>query len=287
MFRALFLRRPTPLANYWQFSRFLPIICHQFSAFPSIFAIQLKLDLIINDINSIIAKLGDKQRFSKKELLDVLRQLHPDKKETTLSWRIYDLKEKGIVSPVTRGFYTLTARKQSFLPVISAETKELYQRIRQELPYTEISIAHTGWFNEFMVHQVFRTYLVMEVEKEAMSAVFNKLSEQGKKVFLDPGREVFDFYISHTENPIIIKPLISESPFAEVDEIKIASLEKLLVDCVCDQETYSAQYQEVNTIFENALEKYAVNLGRLTRYARRRNKAKKIMALIHSNQQHD
>lgn len=229
-------------------------------------------------------ELADREHFSKTELQDVLEKLHPSKNKNTLRWEIHDLKAKGIIHHVTRGVYTFTGQKQPYLPDVPAEAKELYKSIRREFPYTELSTAHTGWFNEFMLHQAFRTYLVIEVEKEAATAVFNRLSEQGKKVFLDPGREIFDYYISHTENPIIVKPLISESPLTERDDIKIASLEKLLVDCICDLEIYGAQYQEANFIFENAVEKYAVNIGRLKRYARRRNKLEKITALLNINQ---
>jgi hypothetical protein len=243
--------------------------------------------LITKDINTITLELGNKGHFSQTQLQNLLGKLYPAKNKNTLRWKIHDLKDKGIIHHVTRGVYTLTAQKRSYLPEIPAEAKELYKSIRQELPYTELSMAYTEWFNEFMLHQAFRKYLVIEVEKEAAASVFNRLSEQGKKVFLDPGREIFDYYISHVENPIIVKPLISESPLVELDDIKIASLEKLLVDCICDTEVYSAQYQEADSIFENAMEKYAVNIGRLKRYARRRNKMKKIAAFININNQHD
>jgi hypothetical protein len=239
------------------------------------------------DIKTITLELGNKGRFSQTELKNVLEKLYPAKNKNTIRWKIHDLKEKGIIHHETRGVYTLTAQKRSYQPEIPAEAKELYKSIRQELPYTELSIAHTEWFNEFILHQAFRTYLVIEVEKDAAASVFNRLAEQGKKVFLNPGREIFDYYISHAENPIIIKPLISESPLIELGDIKIASLEKLMVDCICDTEIYGAQYQEAVSIFENAMEKYTVNIGRLKRYARRRNKMEKIAAFININNKND
>jgi predicted transcriptional regulator of viral defense system len=243
--------------------------------------------LITNNSNTIALELGTKERFSKTELQNVLEKLYPAKNKNTLRWKIHDLKEKGIIHHLTRGVYTLAQQKRTYLPEIPEETKELYKSIRQKLPYAELSMTHTGWFNEFMLHQAFRTYLVIEVEKDAAVTVFNSLSEQGKKVYLDPNQQIFDYYISRAENPIIIKPLISESPLVELDDIKIASLEKLLVDCICDTDIYGAQYQEVNSIFQNVIEKYAVNIGRLKRYARRRNKTEKIMAFININDQHD
>jgi predicted transcriptional regulator of viral defense system len=239
------------------------------------------------DLNTITLELGNKGRFSKTELRNVLEKLYPGRNENTLRWKIHDLKEKGAINHVTRGVYTLNKQKRSYLPEIPAEAKKLYKNIRKELPYAEFSIAQTGWFNEFMLHQVFRTYLVLEVEREAAVSVFNRLSEQGKRVFLDPDRKTFDLYVSHAENSIIVKPLISESPLMELDDIKIASLEKLLVDCICDTEIYSAQYQEVDSIFKRVMEKYTINIGRLKRYSRRRNKTEKVAALMNINRQDD
>jgi predicted transcriptional regulator of viral defense system len=236
--------------------------------------------LIISDINTINAEFSAKGRFTNKQLQKVLEALYPDINVNTLKWKIHDLKEKGVIRHVTRGVYSLAEEKQSYLPDISAEEKEIYKNLRQELPYAELSIAHTGWFNEFMLHQVFRTYLIIEVEKEAAPTIFNKLLEQDRKVFLNPGREIFEYYISNTENPIIVKSLITESPLVELDDIKVASLEKLLVDCICDTEIYSAQYQEASSIFDNAMEKYPININKLKRYARRRNRIPEISNLI-------
>lgn len=210
----------------------------------------------------------------------MLEKLYPGINESTRKWKIHDLKEKGIIRNVMRGIYSLAEQRQSYLPDISTEAEELYKNIRQELPYAELSIAHTGWFNEFMLHQVFKTYLIIEVEKEATTTVFNRLSEQDKKVFLNPGREIFEYYIANTENPIIVKSLISESPLIEMADIKVATLEKLLVDCICDTEIYSAQYQEASTIYNNAMEKYQVNTSRLQRYSKRRNRVFETSNLI-------
>jgi hypothetical protein len=127
---------------------------------------------------------------------------------------------------------------------------------------------------------MFRTYLIIEVEKDAMLTVFNRLSEWGKKAFLNPTSEIFEYYIVNTEEAIIIKPLISESPLMELENVKTATLEKLLVDCISDKVIYGSPNQEISGIFENAISKYALNLSKLSRYASRRNKITEINALL-------
>lgn len=240
----------------------------------------MKKSLITNNINKIKSIFQNKSSFSQKELLDRLETLYPATNLNTLKWKIYDLKEKGVIHSVAKGVYTLTRQKQPYQPDISLEAVDLDKRIRKELPYAELSIAHTSWLNEFMVHQVFRTYLIIEVPKEATMTIFNRLTEWGKKAFLNPTKEVVEYYITNTEDAIIIKPLISESPLMELNNIKVPTLEKLLVDCISDRVIYGAQHQEASDIFENAMKKYALNLSKLKRYAGRRNKMEEINDLL-------
>ena len=243
--------------------------------------------MIIKDIDTLSAAFKNRASFSKNDLLKVLQEIYPETTTNTLKWKIHDLKEKGVIRHLTRGVYSLTENKRPYTPEIPEEARKIYNDIRQELPYTDLSIAYTGWFNEFMLHQVFRTYLIIEVEKEATPTVFKRVIELSDEVFLNPGKEMFEYYVANAENPIIIKPLISESPLIEVDQIRVASLEKLLVDCICDTEIYGAQYQEASAIFENAMEKYTINTGRIRRYARRRNRSTEIAGFLNKNEWYD
>ncbi len=127
-----------------------------------------------------------------------------------------------------------------------------------------------------MLHQLFKYYLVLEVEKDSAEAVFNTMTDVSKKVFLNPTEDIFTRYISNFSEVIIVQSLITESPIIEVEGTKIASLEKLLVDCIADKELFSAQQNEIEFIFKTANEKYTVNKGKVKRYARRRNQLEKV-----------
>lgn len=180
----------------------------------------------------------------------------------------------------TRGTHSLSRETPTYHPAISPKMKEVYNIIRKELPFTELSILNTGWFNEFMIHQAFRTYIVIEVEREATLSAFNRLIDCNEKPFLNPGKEIFEYYIPNTENPIIVRSLVTQSPLVEIEDIKTTSLEKLMVDCLCDEDLYGTQHMEASYIYETALEKYAVNLNKLKRYARRRNRISEITSLL-------
>ncbi len=131
-----------------------------------------------------------------------------------------------------------------------------------------------------MLHQPFKQYSVIEVEKEAAEQVFNYLNENYKNVFLNPDNEIFELYISSLDEIIIVKNLISESPFEKINKINIPTLEKLLVDMLIDKELFAAQQGEIEFIFKTAFSKYALNKLQMKRYAMRRNREKKIENII-------
>jgi hypothetical protein len=130
----------------------------------------------------------------------------------------------------------------------------------------------TRWFNEFMELQMFKTYQVLEVEKDAAEAAHNRLVSPTASVYLDPGRELFEKYIPNQEQVIIVKSMISESPTMEIKGIVCATLEKLLVDCLADPLMLSAQQDEVDSIYRYAFSKYSININAMRRYASRRNR---------------
>ena len=234
---------------------------------------------MILDFTAILQdKLAGKFSFTKGDLAKALSAYIDNPK--TIAWRIHDLKQKGIIHNIQRGVYKW-GNKAKYIPEIQEKSKMLYKDIQNDLPYTTICMTETRWFNEFMLHQVFQNYIVIEAEKEATSVIFNKLKEAGENAFLNPDAQIVETYISTTENPLIVKPLISESPLQLVEQVYVPTLEKMLVDMISDKEIYGAQETEAARIFKTATEKYNINGNKLMRYARRRNKVNELNTYYH------
>lgn len=237
--------------------------------------------------NKIIEHFKGKTQFTSDELREFLSQEYPTAAPKTISWKIYDLKTKGILTHIGRNIYALN-HKPVFTPEISPYLKRIYNKITKELPLIKLCVWDSRWLNELMLHQTMKFYLVVEAEKDATESVFNCLTDFSKKVYLNPDKEIFERYISGFDEVIIIKGLLSEAPLEKViidktkidknknETVQIASLEKLLVDCLIDSELFSAQQNELNFIYQNALEKYSINMSKLKRYARRRDRIKEI-----------
>lgn len=220
------------------------------------------------------------QRFFEKtaliqrnELYQFYKQYEPTLNESTFSWRIYDLKQKGIIREAQRGVYSLSV-KNDFVPVPDDRLMKLSKVISKDYD-VDYCITTTEWFNDFSRHQLFRFYYVLEVERDFVESVFNSYSEiKSLRVLVEPNEEVMNRYLE-LDNTIIIKSLTSRSPKQEIvsgkKSINVPTIEKLLVDMFCDEIIYyPVRGGEMKIIFEKAIRNYNINFTRLMSYARRR-----------------
>lgn len=128
-----------------------------------------------------------------------------------------------------------------------------------------------------MLHQPGRFYNLVEVEKEGMESLFYFLKGKSMPVYLDPSPELISRYLSDEKAPWIVKLLVTESPTQEVSGINTATLEKILVDIFCDAVLFDAQQgSEMDQIFKEAFEKYAISESKMLRYASRRRKKQEL-----------
>lgn len=213
--------------------------------------------------------------ISKDKLVESIVLDFPNLKESTINVYLSRLKKEGIIKNPSRGIYALKGRKR-YNPVIDSKLKRLFNKIKRDYPFAEFCIWNTKWLNEFMRHQPFKFYTVLEVEKDVTESVFYALKEQGKQVFIEPNAETFDLYVNNSEDVIILKHLISEAPLQEIEKIVVPTLEKLLVDMTIDTKIYAAQQGEIKSIYVNVFDKYEVNINKMKRYAYRRNRENEV-----------
>jgi hypothetical protein len=195
---------------------------------------------------------------------------------TTVNWRIYNLVQEGVITRVSRGEFTLGVGK-SYFPILSKKQISLYRKLKSEFPFLSICIWNTSVINEFMLHQPGRFYNLVEVEKEGMESLFYFLKDKNMPVYLDPSPELFKRYLSNEKDPWIVKLLITESPTQEINGVNTVTLEKILVDIFCEELLFDAQQgSEMDQIFKEAFEKYAISESKMLRYASRRRKKQEL-----------
>jgi len=205
-------------------------------------------------------------------------------KDTTINWRIYHLVQSGVIERISKGKYRFGTAKV-WIPELSAQLTSLHKKLKRQFPFLEICVWSNSVFNEFMVHQLFKYFTIVEVDKDSSEAVFFWLKDSKFNVALDPSDDFINKYLAGNEENIIIKPLISEAPLQKVNGIILPSLEKVLVDITCDKSLFNAvQGSEMRNIFTGAFRKYTIITDRLLRYAARRSKREEIINYLKRNQ---
>lgn len=229
---------------------------------------------------SIKERFKARKSFTRQELYSFYQEYEPDLKEATFGWRIFDLCQKGIISSVGKGIYTLSSKRE-YRPNLNAKTRSIVRLFLRKLSGSNYCISDTSWLNEFSIHQTNFSTTILEVEKELINSAFYTLKEEVKNLYLQPNEKEMEMYVLEKEDPVILKPLISRSPTQRIQDknltIFLPQLEKLLVDVYCDRQIYFFYSgAELKNIFNNAFDRYTVNLSRLRSYAKRRGKGREI-----------
>lgn len=224
--------------------------------------------------------------ITREELLRFYQTYEPGLKSSTFAWRIHDLKEKKLLTPVKQGLYMLSG-KPSFHPIITPILKKLGQTIHSLFPNAAYCVWNTAWLSEWMIHQPGRFLSLVEVEAAATESAFYGLKDQGySHVFLNPDARLLERYVYEERTSIVVKTLVTKAPVVLENKIVVPVLEKLLVDLFIDRELFASfQGQELINIFNNTYRQYALNITTLLAYARRRGREKDLSGFIDKNTQ--
>ena len=223
-----------------------------------------------------------KEHFSRQEIFDVAdifcfySEQNPHILQTTVNWRIHNLVQSGVIQRVGRGIYRL-GKSNRFQIDLSPQIKKTARSIKKEFPYTDFCAWELAVVNFFSHNLINFNLLFVDVERDAIDAVYYKLKETHKNVVNI--RKTYDD-ISDLAGNTCIRPLVSHAPLQTQEKIQVATLEKILVDLATDKEFFPFQGNEILAIYENAFEKYTINESSMLRYAARKEKRENIKEII-------
>jgi hypothetical protein len=238
---------------------------------------------LIQDLKS---RFSDKAAIPKEQLIDFLKLFYADAKQSTLDWRLHELSRDGVLIRTGWGYYALNTRRQ-FSPSLPKDLRWIGDQIKAELPYTDYCVWDTRVLADLMIQQPVNFIQLVEVERIAVSSTHNLLQNRGAisegnlgTIYVYEDWMTLSHHIASTNNPIIIRPLVGEAPLQQEKQYKTASLEKIIVDIIADQDLFHAFQEELAYIVKSAFEKYVINRDKLRRYARRRNKIEQIDSFL-------
>lgn len=183
----------------------------------------------------------------------------PDLPAPTVSSRIRALVQNGKLSPIGKGQY-LSVHKPVYRPAISPWMREINDIVIRECEGASYCITQR------------KGNLFIYASKGEIPAIRAALKERGGKVILEKDWKRFP---AELEGYIILDKLVSESPVLQEGEIPVPSLEKELVDRICDDRETPDLLS-----FQKQMEVYPVNLNRLNRFAARRGVQEQVSSFL-------
>ena len=222
------------------------------------------------------------------ELKDLYAHLdgEADISRRTISWYLTKLTESGQLRRIGHGKYAKDG-KQQFAVVPTNDQQSLNEALKRHWPLAHFCIYDGSIISPLQHLLSANNITYIETEREATSAVFNHLRDEGLTAYLRPTRELIYNYIDFSQPAIFVKPLITEAPVQECNGVLVPTLEKLLVDLQKDADFFYLQESEGLNIFRNVLSLYTINESRLLRYASRRGIKKEIETIIKSVNSND
>jgi hypothetical protein len=204
--------------------------------------------------------------------------------ESAFRVTLHRLKKRGLLKSVRRGLYKVDNQK-GFEFVAGDTEKKIYREISSQLPLLDVAILNSSIFDRFASFQSVNEFIYVDVENGNEESVFQLLLDfYPDNLFLKPDEEIYSNYITKTDNPIIIKTLISESPLETDDGIPHPSVEKIIVDLYADELHFRLWIGERERIVTELFGATIVNLSTLLRYASRRNRKDFIRSIIHDRE---
>lgn len=234
--------------------------------------------------NEILKFALKHKEFTRKELVSDFGSRNQIKSSGSLSEQLNRLLKTGQITRIERGLYRLSNDvRENFSVLCSEEMKQINQQIKTQFPFANYCLWSASTLMPYMHHIPNLNLLFVDVEREVAESVFNLLNSDSKKrVFLKPSLTDIERYIS-SNDAIIIRPLISESPLQMIEGINTPRIEKVLVDIVVDVEFSFLQGSEINYVYTTIFEKHNVNKNKLLRYATRRGRKEEVEQLINAN----
>lgn len=224
--------------------------------------------------NNIIAYAENRPQFSVDDLISSVAK---GIERNTLSWHLSNLCKLGKLRRIGRGLYS-TQIKTAYHVKASKKVRSLYHSLHKDFPFADFCLYDGSLLTPLLHDLSPNSTIYIETNRDVTESVFNCLSQKYQgRLFLAPTKEMTSKYIDLSQENIIIKPLITESPLTEDNGVPMPTLEKMLVDTRVDADFFYLHGYENMEMLRTAISHYDVNRTRLLRYADRRNEKENII----------
>lgn len=159
-------------------------------------------------------------------------------------------------------------------------TRELFNGLKKTLPFTEISIWNTEAILSLMHDIPNFSLTIVGAERLSADSVTDALENLTDRLILRDAEKDILSRLAPGRSLVVVTPQVSQAPFEMENGVTCPTLEKILVDILCDNALHALTGSEAYEIYATALDRYAVNRKTLLRYAGRRNRTDEVKTIL-------
>ncbi|MBQ9310551.1 MAG: hypothetical protein IJ222_06770 [Bacteroidales bacterium] len=228
----------------------------------------------------IISTIGSHpEGFASSDLMTLLREeFHfPESSSFTIVSR---LVREGRIRKEGHLLYPASGFKPIFHIIPDEKVRNLYKGLKVALPFTQISIWQTDAILPLM-HDIPNIRLTLVgTERLAVGSVSDALENLTDSLILQDSEKSLLSRLAPGRELVVVTPQVSQAPVEVADGVTVPTLEKLLVDILCDNALHALTGSEAYSIYATAYSRYAISQKTLLRYAGRRNRTEEVNAIL-------
>lgn len=228
----------------------------------------------------IISTIGaHPEGFTSSDLMALLQDNYhfPESSSLTIISRLI---REGRIKKYGHLLYPGSGFKPGFHILPNEKMRKLFKDLKADLPFTQISIWHTDAILPLM-HDIPNIHLtIVGAERLAASAVADTLENLTDSLVLQDSEKSLLSRLATGRELVVVTPLVSQAPVEISEGVTVPTLEKILVDILSDNALHALTGSEAYSIYAVAMDRYAVSLKTLLRYAGRRNRTEEVNAIL-------
>lgn len=159
-------------------------------------------------------------------------------------------------------------------------TRDLFKGLKATLPFTEISIWNTSAILPLMHDIPNFSLTIVGAERLSADSVTDALENLTDRLILRDAEKDILARLAPGRSLVVVTPQVSQAPVEVENGVTCPTLEKILVDILCDNALHALTGSEAYDIYATALDRYAVNRKTLLRYAGRRNRTEEVKTIL-------
>jgi hypothetical protein len=224
-------------------------------------------DILLQTVNS--AKYASVDGLRKK--LQLRKKKIPS---TTLYTTLHRFIGAKTIFAAGKGWYSTI--QTTFSPQYES-IKEITHQLEKRFPQLQYSVWSTEQLQPFAHHLMSRFTSFIYTETDAISPITEFLQSQQYTVYPNPKQADVEKYVATSDRRIIVRALVTEEPL----DGHYATIEKVLIDLFLEKDRlFLMDGADYKRIFEGIIFSNRINIGRLLRYASRRELKSSIMKLL-------